>query len=158
MVGQVCNIALFSSNKSDNEKVADYFAVHFLMPESNVFRYANKIVGNRDLEIRDVIKLQQYFKVSYLSMLIRLKEQELISLKQYECFKEEKIVSKSKSLGYNTKLSLPTEDKYLSPDYIQLAMGLYESGDITYNKLKEYLLEAGFDGDELLSFKNRGVE
>lgn len=158
MVGQICNTALFNNNKSENEKMADYFAVNFLMPESSVIRYASKITGSKYLEINDIIKMQQYFKVSYLSMLIRLKELELISPKQYQRLKEIKIISKSRSLGYDSKLLLPTEDKYISPDYIQLAMSLYESGDITYNKLKEYLRETGFDADELLSYKNKEVD
>lgn len=158
MVGQVCNVARFNKHKSENERMADYFAVHFLMPETSVIRYINKNVRNKDVEINDVIKLQQYFKVSYLSMLIRLKELELIDSKQFECFKEVRIISKSKSLGYNPKLLLPTDDRYISPDYIQLAMSLYEKGDITYNKLKECLLEAGLNVDELLGFKNEEVE
>jgi len=37
-------------------------------------------------------------------------------------------------------------------------MSLYESGDITYNKLKEYLQETGFNADELLSYKNKEVD
>lgn len=158
VIGHICNTALFSKNKSENEKMADYFAVHFLMPENSVVRHANRITGGKGLEISDIIKLQQYFKVSYSSILIRLSELNLISPKQYQYFNGVKIISKSRSLGYDPKLLLPTEDKYISPEYIQLAMSLYESGDITYNKLKEYLQETGISADKLLSFKNKEVD
>lgn len=158
MTGQICNTALFSKNKSENERKADYFAVHFLMPETTIRRYVKDLARDGRLSISDIIKLQHYFKVSYAAMVIRLKELDLIELDQYNKFMEERIVARSKSLGYNPQLSLPTNDKYISPEYIQLGMNLYEKGDITYRKLVEYLSIVDIAASDLMNSQYGEVE
>lgn len=151
MAGQICKTARFNEHSLENEKLADYFAVHLLMPESSVIRHIKKLGSNGELDIRKIIKLQQFFKVSYKAILIRLKELEFINSTEFENLKNVKIIKETAKLGYNTSLAKPTNDQYISPDYIQLARSNYENNKITYNKYIQYLEDAGINPKDLIS-------
>lgn len=158
VAGGICNTALFDESQLEREKLADYFAVHFLMPETSIRRHVYKIKSDSKLELFDIIKLQHYFKVSYLSMIIRLNNLGLIDRDEFLHLKNKRVTSVSRNMGYKTDLALPTSDTYISPDYVQLALDAYQKGKITYTKFEEYLDVVGLDASKLLSIDGGEVE
>ncbi len=53
--GSVCNTFKFKNQNQRREKLADYFAVHFLMPESGVLNFMDRLDGE-GVNVKKVIK------------------------------------------------------------------------------------------------------
>ncbi len=104
--------ALFHSNESryvvsrpdggPRERFADAFAGEFLMPTEGIRRLLEQhSIGPRVTDPADVILLQRYFRVSYATALVRLRQARLISQGQYEEFKAVRPVILAQALGYS---------------------------------------------------------
>jgi Zn-dependent peptidase ImmA (M78 family)/transcriptional regulator with XRE-family HTH domain len=65
------------------ERLADEFAAHFLVPGDKLRDLVGRH-GDRVVSPFEVIRLQRYFRVSYATMLVRLRGTGLLSPEQYE--------------------------------------------------------------------------
>ena len=126
---------------SEDEK-ADIFAAEFLMPEDYVKEVFYKIVNvdmNKVLP-RHVVRMNNYFKVSYKAMLKRLIQLELCSTSKYEelddiCLLEntEQLQSLTIREGYNIDLIVPSRTTYVSKEYIEF---IKSKKNISYKNMK----------------------
>lgn len=103
--------ALFHSNDSryivsrpdggPRERFADAFAGEFLMPTEGIRRLLEQhAIGPHVTDPADVILVQRFFRVSYATALVRLRQARLISQEQYEEFKNVRPVILAQALGY----------------------------------------------------------
>ena len=124
-------------NTSD-EKLSDYFASNFLMPEESVYNIFNlRIKKRQDVTAEDIIYLADYFGVSFQAMIYRLNNLKLLSN-----YTKEKLINETwisavrKSMG----ISEPERGKSKFPlFYIHLCLKAYEQGKITTSKLANFL-------------------
>ena len=137
-----CFVCSKNKVKEDMEKEADLFASYFLAPmksfNSLFLEYFNKY-GSKFLS---TIILENIFGISHLATLLRLKEENLITLNEYEEYKEEKPSKHAIFLGYDIDLYLPTNVNKVVGKYIKLAIELNEKELISQGKYEELLLSA----------------
>jgi Zn-dependent peptidase ImmA (M78 family)/DNA-binding XRE family transcriptional regulator len=87
--------------KTPRERFADAFAGEFLMPGEGIRRVMEEHgFGPRVTDPADVIHLQRYFRVSYGTALVRLRQARLLGLDAYERFKDVRPVLYARALGY----------------------------------------------------------
>lgn len=83
------------------ERFADTFAGEFLMPSEGIRRAIEELgAGPRIDDPADVIHLQRYFNVSYVTALVRLRQARLLSQANFERFKSARPVAFAAHLGY----------------------------------------------------------
>lgn len=69
------------------ERFADAFAAHFLVPSEALRRRVEARGAGKSITPVDVIDLHRYFRVSYATMLIRLRSEGLLSPDLYEAYR-----------------------------------------------------------------------
>ncbi len=136
---------IVDKSNSKVEKDANTFASYLLMPDSTFTRFCNKLTNNRqnNIELKHILDLEQYFKVSRNAVLIRLIQDGYISKEESEQYKID-IIKNAKKYGYDVSLYLPSETNKLITygSYLKYAMQLKNLGLISNGKYEEYLLEA----------------
>jgi len=134
-------------HKAEDAK-ADVFASEFLMPEDYVKEVFYKIVNvDKDSVLpRHIIRMHNYFKVSYKAMLKRLIQLNLCSIDKYEelvdiCSLEntEQLQSLTIREGYSIDLITPSKETYVPKEYIEFIKTNYERGNISYKNMKTSL-------------------
>lgn len=89
------------ARKDPRERFADAFAGEFLMPAEGIRRVMEEhSIAPRIDNPADVIHLQRYFGVSYVTALVRLRQARILSRARYEAFKSVRPVVLARSLGY----------------------------------------------------------
>lgn len=133
--------------KTEDAK-ADVFASEFLMPEDYVKEVFYKIVNidKNNVLPRHIIRMYNYFKVSYKAMLKRLIQLDLCSIDKYEelvdiCSlkNEEQLQSLTIREGYNIDLITPSKETYVPTEYIEFIKRNYEKGNVSYKNMKNSL-------------------
>lgn len=131
-------ISFEQERNTSEERIADYFAGEFLMPESSVHDIFNMRVKNRkDVTAEDVIFLSDYFGVSFQAMIYRLNNLRLLdnAIKE-KLLKETWIAGVRQSMG----MSEPERSKSKFPPlYIHLCIKAYQQERITTAKFAEFL-------------------
>lgn len=137
----VCSANLEENKNNDLELEADIFASYFLAPiipfYSDFMSFYN---DKQKLEVA-CIKLEQKYGLSHLATLRRLRNDKLISEKEYNQLKVSPIAL-SNDLGYSKDLYLPTNTNTVIGKYISLAKELLERKKISKSKYDNMLLEA----------------
>lgn len=155
MTSTICSSKIGGGNQT--EKSADQFASYLLMPPAALYEKIQEIksVEKRNLTIKDVIKLEQYFGVSRQAMLFRLQEEGELSQPDAAGMQKDVILTAAK-LGYDTSLYKSTpesENRGTYGHYIKQAENLLQSEVISTGKYEEWLLDAFRDdivyGDEM---------
>ena len=132
----------------EEEEKADVFAAEFLMPEDYVKEVFYKIVNvDKDrLKARHIVRMHNYFKVSYKAMLKRLVQLKLCSPKKYfdlidiaSLENKEKLQALTREEGFSLDLIVPSRVTYIPKEYLIYVKSNYENGKITYDELKETL-------------------
>lgn len=140
ILGGICSVNKYNQD-IEIEKLADYFASHLLMPEEGILKHLLKRTndGKRHILLSDIIYLQQYFKVSWSAMLIRLLNLNLINKSQYDYYKNIKITREAARLGYSLDLYIIDSAFSNSQNYIEKVIYAFEEDEISKNKLDEFL-------------------
>ncbi|MCP2240246.1 Zn-dependent peptidase ImmA (M78 family) [Thermoanaerobacterium thermosaccharolyticum] len=134
-------------HKAEDTKT-DVFASEFLMPEDYVKEVFYKIVNvDKDSVLpRHIIRMHNYFKVSYKAMLKRLIQLNLCSIDKYEELVDicslgntELLQSLTIREGYSIDLITPSKETYVSKEYIEFIKTNYERGNISYKNMKTSL-------------------
>jgi hypothetical protein len=90
-----------TSGKPPRERFADAFAGEFLMPTEGVRRVMEEHgFGPRIEDPAEVIHLQRFFGVSYITALVRLRQAKFLTQPRLEQFKEARPVLLARSLGF----------------------------------------------------------
>ena len=141
LVSRACKTESFS-RVSDSEQVADLFATDLLMPEDailNQLRLRKKL--DAKLRLADIINLEQFFSVSRKAMCWRLEDLKLITRNESEKYCVN-VIQSAKSLGKNTDLYKPTNDKSIVSDYAEKASEALRNNLITESRYEEILADA----------------
>lgn len=89
------------ASKDPGERFADAFAGELLMPTEGIRRVMEEqAIGPRVESPADVIHLQRFFNVSYITALVRLRQARLVTHGDYERFKTVRPVVFARVLGY----------------------------------------------------------
>lgn len=140
-------------NKSDDEKTADMFASYFLAPY-NAFKDKTEGLTNETLTEEDIIRLEQYFGMSRMATLYRLKMESIID-SQWDLFTQY-VIYNAKSMGYDGKLYQKTNYENVTfGKYLSLVKDLKKHDIISRGKEIELLLTA-FRGDLIEGEVNEG--
>ena len=141
-------ILLNDEKHKEEDAKADVFASEFLMPEDYVKEVFYKIVNvdKNSILPRHIIRMHNYFKVSYKAMLKRLIQLNLCSIDKYEelvdiCSLENTELLQSLTIreGYSIDLITPSKETYVSKEYIEFIKTNYERGNISYKNMKNSL-------------------
>lgn len=153
---------VFETKKAEEKESvidrADVFAAEFLMPEELVVEQFGKLVGVKadEVEARHVVRMMDYFEVSYAAMLKRLVQLDLCIVSKYHSLTKyssiefiPKLQELMRSEGADMKLITKTNDRYISKEYLKAARDNYEKHQISYDKLEELLDYLGMSPKEL---------
>lgn len=128
------------NNKAENEQKADLFASYLLMPQTALTRF----VVNSPVSIKDIVRIEQFYRISRKAVLYRLLRDNKITQEELENYSSNVRLS-AKKLGYNDTLYMPSpenEQYYVYGKYITQAEELYNKDMISAGKYEEYLLNA----------------
>ena len=137
---------------------ADVFAAEFLMPEDYVKEvfYKTIDVDKDNLQAKHIIRMHNYFKVSYRAMLKRLVQLDLCAPKKYSSLLEistienkDKLQAITREEGYNIDLILPSMENYIPREYIIYVKSNYENKKISYEELENILKFIDLEPKEL---------
>jgi len=134
-------LGVISFEKEKNtlvERLANFFASEFLMPENAVNDIFNiRIKHRNEVTPEDVIYLADYFGVSFQAMIYRLNNLKLLSdNKKEKLISETWVAAVRKYMG----ISEPESGKSKFPLlYIHLCLKAYQQSRITTSKLAEFL-------------------
>lgn len=141
-------ILLDDKKHKEEDMKADIFASEFLMPEDYVKEVFCKIVdvdGDSVLP-RHIVRMNNYFKVSYKAMLKRLIQLNLCHIDKYEelvdiCSLQNSGLLQSLTIreGYSIDLITPSRVIYVPKEYIEFIKSNYERGDISHKNMKNSL-------------------
>lgn len=150
------------AGKDEEEKNADFFASYFLAPNDALRSFIEKSLlkgVRRLLTLEDVVRIEQYFRMSRQATLYRLVGESYISLDFANTLKNN-IIASARKLGFSDELYIPTPEKrqyFATGNYIDLAERLNEGGVISNGKYEELLLDA-YRADIVYNLEAEGQE
>ena len=133
-----------ASSDDDSEIEANIFASYLIMTYEGLERYA-KTNNLTEWTLEEIIRAEQYFQISHLAMLFRLREHEFISEDRCESLKSVKIGYNARINGFSDKLYTPSteSERYFSlGKYIRLVEKAFNDNKISPGKRDELLLDA----------------
>ena len=145
-MASVCGKIIGSGN--DIEKEADMFASFFLIPPAELESKAAQLTSmqeDRKLSLDDIIKLEQFFRVSHQAMVIRLKESTFMNRAKVEEYLVCSVRNEAEKMGFSSELyrPLPVDKQYKTyGHYINQADQLLQKELISIGKYEELLLTA----------------
>jgi len=140
------NIGLFKYSKKDIEETkADYFSAFLLMPSDGIFKIipAKEVMDN-NISISTIIKAEQFFRVSRMALLMRLKSLNLIDSHKID---EYSLNVKGSISNRDVDVSLyeAKNKNHLIGDYMLLAQNLFEADKISRGDFASIMIDAGVD-------------
>jgi Zn-dependent peptidase ImmA (M78 family) len=155
----VCAIRIGDGNTIEQE--ADQFASYFIIPPVALSDELKKIQNNVEdkLTIKEIVKLEQYFGISRQAILSRLIEENKLTYKRAEEFRQG-VIRSAINLGYDDTLykPLPKNKQYMTYGYyIQQAKDVQEKSLVSNGKYEQLLLTA-FRGDLVYGDESEGGE
>lgn len=142
----ICGTEIGGS-RDEEEKNADCFASYFLAPNDALRNFIEKKLFKgtpRPMTVEDVVRVEQYFRMSRQATLYRLVGDDWLTLQFANTLRHD-IIASARRLGYGDELYVPApKDRqyFSSGSYIRLAKQLIDSDIISNGKHEEYLLDA----------------
>lgn len=122
------------------EKNANRFASSLLMPREGVLTMVSKEdVFEHKISLATVLKLEQYFSVSRITLLIRLKDIGLITKPQLETLKVVSVKESAREYGYDMSLYESGNEGLVIGDFGEKARALFEHGKISEGHYEELM-------------------
>ena len=145
-----CQTGIFS--KSDvNERMADTFASHLLLPEEGILRIIPEgELGKDKIRLATLLKIEQTYGSSRAALLKQLLKMGLVS-KTFEEKYSTHIKTGALQHGYSTELYEHTEERAILGTYGSLANKLFENDQISESHYQELMLSIGIDLNEIVT-------
>lgn len=135
----------YSSTVEREERSANIFASFLLLPEAGLKLLAPVEEQRRDrIALGTILKLEQHFRCSRATLLLRLKEMGWIS-EDYVCKYSENVKRSAVEYGYNTSLYEPTKTTEICGDYNTKARSLFDKGLISRAKYVSLIDDMGLN-------------
>lgn len=129
-----------SGNATGEEKNANRFASALLMPKEGILALISKEeIASRMVNLSTVLRMEQLFSVSRNTLLIRLKDIDLISQKHVDELKEYPVKETARQYGYDLSLYEPGNEGLVIGDFGEKARTLFEQGKISEGHYTELL-------------------
>lgn len=106
--GTVCLSNGYDS-KSDSEREAEQFASYLLMPYDGLEWYIEKY-NVAEWDVKSIIELSQFYKMSYMSVLRRLLTEGKINATQFESLSKVSVRNEALKHGYDVALYYPASE------------------------------------------------
>ena len=106
--GAVCLTNSYDS-KSDSEREAEQFASYLLMPYDGLEWYVEKYEVT-EWNVKSIIELSQFYKMSYISVLRRLLTEGKITVTEYDHLSKISVRNEALRYGYDVALYYPTSE------------------------------------------------
>jgi len=141
----VCNLGL--SDQTDPREVeANYFAACFLMPRESVYAQIPKEeLESKTISLATILKMEQFFAVSHVAMMVRLISLNLITKQQKENFSALPISRIAYGYGYDMALYESANEGLVLGDYGVLARNLFDSNKISESHYLDLMGSIGID-------------
>ena len=134
----IIHICSLESGKNPSEQNADNFASALLMPKQGILPYISKEeIARKTVNLSTVIKLEQYFSVSRLALVYRLKKLNLIQESQISELQKNPKLS-AQQFGYELSLYEKGNKDLIIGDFGEKARLLFDQDKISegnYNQL-----------------------
>lgn len=131
----ICGVAI-----SDTEKNADLFASALLMPREGILPMIEvKELVDKRLGLATVLRIEQMFQVSRISLLRRLKDINMLSKMQFDALQRIPVIDSAREYGYDLALYKSGNDGVTIGDFGEKARLLFESGKISEGHYMELL-------------------
>jgi Zn-dependent peptidase ImmA (M78 family) len=150
------------TGRDEEEKNADCFASYFLAPNDALRSFIEKNLlkgARRPLTVEDVMRIEQYFKMSRQATLYRLVGESMMPLDFANTLKVD-IIASARKLGFSDELYIPTPGNrqyFTTGSYIELAERLIDGNVISNGKYEELLLDA-YRADIVYNLEAEGQE
>lgn len=128
----------------ETEHAADIFASYFLIPEEALYLYLDKhdLLNKKELNLKDIVNMEDYFQVSRAALLIRLRDAKIINTSEFDKFNKNISISRKKYGSTSSELSNINGKKYTIGEYNILAKRLLDEHKISLGKYQEYMIDA----------------
>jgi Zn-dependent peptidase ImmA (M78 family) len=141
----VCNPG-YSQSKDVNEKKADLFASELLLPEMGLKKMIPfPELTRKEISIPTLLKMEQYFSVSHLAMLNRLKFLKFITAEQREKLGLLQIKKTAQEYGFGLDLYESGNQGLIISDYGSRAKELFINLRISESHYYELMNDIGID-------------
>ena len=132
------HICTEEETKDVQEKNANKFASSLLMPREGVLQLIpEQEILSRKISLPTILKLEQYFGVSWTSMLYRLNDLDLMTSQQVEVYKYYSPTEVARQYGYDTALYESGNENLIIGDYGVKARELFEREIISEGEYEE---------------------
>jgi Zn-dependent peptidase ImmA (M78 family) len=133
-----CQTGFFNKSNYDEYR-ADIFSANLLIPEDGLLNLISEQELQKDkIQLKTLLKAEQYFEVSHLALLHRLRNLDIIS-KEYLEENKADVIKKAEKLRFDTKIYKPGNDNLILGDYTLEIKELFEKGKISEGHFNELL-------------------
>lgn len=144
-----CKTGLFPK-KDINERMADIFASHLLLPEAGIMQLIPDAELNKDqIRLATLLKIEQTYGSSRKALLYQLSKMGLVSNNFVENHSKQ-VKAGAHQLGYSIELYEPTAERAILGTYGSLANKLFENEQISESHYQELMLLIGVDVNEIV--------
>lgn len=138
-----------SIKNSENERNADVFASHLLLPEDGIIRLIPQTEQRKDsINLGTILKIEQTYGSSRTALMNRLKSMGLVSKNYAETFLQQ-VKAGAALFGFSTRLYEETPEHALLGTYGTLANKLFQEDKISESLYYELMLTIGIDINEI---------
>ena len=143
-----CDVGHFPK-KDKNERLADIFSSHLLIPEDGISRMIPDAEDGKDkLSLATLLKIEQTYKCSRTALLMQLFKMKYIS-NDFKTKYSKNIKVGAIKHGYSISLYEEGEEKALLGTYGSLAHKLFNEDRISEGHFNELMMAIGVDIDEI---------
>lgn len=143
-----CQTGLFPK-KNDNERMADIFASHLLLPEDGIIGLIpDEEMGKDKIKLATLLKIEQTYGSSRAALLTQLEKMGLTS-KGFDEKYLTYVKTGARQHGYSTELYERTIEKAFLGTYGSLATKLFEKDQISESNYQELMKSIGVDVNEI---------
>ena len=136
------------NGKTVAEANADMFASAFLMPSAGInANIPTAEIKSQNISLATIIRLEQYFSVSRMALLIRLQKLRLLSQSLFDEYSQTQTVQTAKEYGYDVSLYKPGNLNLVIGDFGTLARTLFDKEKISEGNYIELLNQIYNDED-----------
>ena len=121
------------------EKTANLFASALLMPEEGLVQIVPLAEQKKAVTLATVLRLEQYYEVSRMALLLRLKDLGMMTEEQITQMRDIRPKESAKAYGYDTALYESGNEGVVIGDFGEKARLLYESDRISEGHYHELL-------------------
>lgn len=146
---QVCVTARFDKKADKDEYFADIFASYLLLPTEALLHYIpNEELQKKNISLRTILFIEQFFSCSRRALLYRLKSLHLITATTYDSFTTA-IKRGALENGYATDLYEVGNHRIVIGNYGSVARELFEQEKISQSHYYSLLTDLGIDTRKL---------